>query len=223
MNDERSAKAATQALLASLAPGFGDPVHDTQAVFRTLLDALARPGTIGVIETPLPCADAAAGSPAAGSPAPENRAGLAAFAALLALADYATPVWLAQPDAALAAALRFHAGAPLAPAPHAAAFAYVHDAHTLPPLDAFTSGSPESPELSATVFVRVDALTGGAPLTLRGPGIATTRSVAPAGLPERFWRERAALAPLFPCGIDFYLVCGDSLMGLPRTTFVEMH
>jgi alpha-D-ribose 1-methylphosphonate 5-triphosphate synthase subunit PhnH len=207
--------AMTPDLLAALAPGFGDPVHDTQAVFRTLLDALARPGTIGVIDTPLPAAKAADASPAP--------AGLAAFASLLALADYATPVWLAQHDAALAAALRFHAGAPLAQEPRAAAFAYVHDAASLPPLEAFESGTPESPEQSATVFVRVDALAGGAPLTLRGPGIETTRSIAPVGLPERFWRERAALASHFPCGIDFYLVCGDRLMGLPRTTLVEMH
>ncbi|SDC14463.1 phosphonate C-P lyase system protein PhnH [Paraburkholderia lycopersici] len=216
MSDERNAHGnsspMTPDLLAALAPGFGDPVHDTQAVFRTLLDALARPGTIGVIDTSLPATDSSAA-----------RAGLAAFASLLALADYATPVWLAQPDAALAAALRFHAGAPLATAPHEAAFAYVHDAAALPPLEAFASGTPESPELSATVFVRVDALTGGAPLTLRGPGIESTCSIAPVGLPERFWRERAALAPHFPCGIDFYLVCGDSLIGLPRTTLVEMH
>ncbi|MBV8260890.1 MAG: phosphonate C-P lyase system protein PhnH [Paraburkholderia sp.] len=210
MSDARNAM--TPDLLAALAPGFDDPVHDTQAVFRTLLDALARPGTIGVIETRLPAAEV-----------PAARAGLAAFAALLTLADYATPVWLAQPDAALAAALRFHAGAPLAEAPREAAFAYVHEAATLPPLDAFASGTPESPEQSATVFVRVEALTGGAPLSLRGPGIETTRSIAPVGLPERFWRERAALAPHFPCGIDFYLVCGDSLIGLPRTTLVEMH
>jgi alpha-D-ribose 1-methylphosphonate 5-triphosphate synthase subunit PhnH len=212
MSNERNTGVMTPDLLAALAPGFGDPVHDTQAVFRTLLDALARPGTVGVIELPLPAADAAAA-----------RAGLAAFASLLALADYATPVWLAQHDAALAAALRFHAGAPLAQEPRSAAFAYVHDAAALPPLEAFASGTPESPEMSATVFVRVDALTGGAPLTLRGPGIETTRSIAPVGLPERFWRERAALAPLFPCGIDFYLVCGERLMGLPRTTLVEMH
>jgi alpha-D-ribose 1-methylphosphonate 5-triphosphate synthase subunit PhnH len=212
MSDERNTGAMTPDLLAALAPSFGDPVHDTQAVFRTLLDALARPGTVGVIETPLPAAAA-----------PAARAGLAAFASLLTLADYATPVWLAQTDAALAAALRFHAGAPLAQEPRSAAFAYVHDAAALPPLEAFASGTPESPEMSATVFVRVDALTGGAPLTLRGPGIETTRSIAPVGLPERFWRERAALAPLFPCGIDFYLVCGERLMGLPRTTLVEMH
>jgi alpha-D-ribose 1-methylphosphonate 5-triphosphate synthase subunit PhnH len=217
MIDERSTSAHARAALdalEALAPGFGDPVHDTQAVFRTLLDALARPGRIGVIETALPAADATNSG---------ERAGLAAFAALLALCDYATPVWLAQPDAALAAALRFHAGAPLAGSPAEAAFAYVHDAAALPPLASLASGTPESPERSATVFVRVASLTGGANVTLRGPGIEAAHTIAPVGLPARFWQERAALGALFPCGIDFYLVCGDQLMGLPRTTQVEMN
>ncbi|CAG9227805.1 PhnH protein [Paraburkholderia tropica] len=224
MNDaQMPTHTPTHAMLEALAPGFADPVHDTQTVFRTLLDALARPGTIGVIETPLPAAAASSTSTQSAQNQQQNRAGLAAFAALLALADYATPVWIAQPDAALAAALRFHADAPLAATPHEAAFAYVHAAAALPPLDAFASGTPESPEQSATVFVRVDSLTEGAPLTLRGPGIASTQTIAPVGLPARFWQERAALAPLFPCGIDFYFVCGDRLMGLPRTTRVEMN
>ncbi|WP_043202047.1 phosphonate C-P lyase system protein PhnH [Paraburkholderia acidipaludis] len=217
MIDERQTALNPQAAhlaLDTLAPGFADPVHDTQAVFRTLLDALARPGRIGVIETVLPAAGATNGG---------ERAGLAAFASLLALADYATPVWLAQPDAALSAALRFHADAPLAAAPGEAAFVYVHDAAALPPLASFAIGTPESPELSATVFVRVASLTGGAPVTLRGPGIENARTIAPVGLPERFWQERAALGPLFPCGIDFYLVCGGRLVGLPRTTRVEMN
>jgi len=209
-----SARQASRVSLDALAPGFADPVHDTQAVFRTLLDALARPGAIGTIDTRLPAADAAQGADAAG---------LAAFASLLALCDYATPVWLARPDPALASALAFHADAPLAATPADASFAYVHDAAALPPLDAFACGTPESPETSATVFVRVDALTGGAPLALSGPGIDGARTIAPAGLPARFWSERAALAPLFPCGPDFYLVCGASLIGLPRTTSVEVH
>ncbi|WP_321865908.1 phosphonate C-P lyase system protein PhnH [Paraburkholderia tropica] len=214
----------SHAMLEALAPGFADPVHDTQTVFRTLLDALARPGTIGVIDTPLPAAASAMSTQSTQSqPQPHDRAGLAAFAALLTLADYATPVWLAQPDAALAAALRFHADAPLADTAREAAFAYVHDAAALPPLDAFASGTPESPEQSATVFVRVDSLTEGAPLTLRGPGIASTHTIAPAGLPARFWQERAALASRFPCGIDFYFVCDNRLMGLPRTTRVEVN
>jgi alpha-D-ribose 1-methylphosphonate 5-triphosphate synthase subunit PhnH len=211
MNKARQPSAAAGIALDALAPGFANPVHDTQAVFRTLLDALARPGRIGVIETALPAAEAPQG------------AGLAAFASLLALCDYATPVWLAQRDDALAAALRFHAGAPLTDVPGEAAFAYVHDAATLPPLDTLASGTPESPEQSATVFVRVDSLTGGASVTLRGPGIEDAHTIAPAGLPERFWQERAALAVHFPCGIDFYLVCGDRLIGLPRTTYVEMN
>lgn len=98
----------------------------------------------------------------------------------------------------------------------------MHDAAALPPLDTFACGTPESPEQAATVFVRVDALTDGPPVTLRGPGIESACTVAPAGLPARFWQERAELAPLFPCGIDFYFVCGARIMGLPRTTCVEV-
>ena len=81
--------------------------------------------------------------------------------------------------------------------------------------------SEGAPETAATLLVRVDALQGGAPLTLRGPGIEHTQTIALAGVPERFWRERAELAPLFPCGIDCYFVCGDEVLGLPRTTQVE--
>jgi len=190
---------ALSTALSTLAPGFADPVHDTQAVFRTLLDALSRPGTVGVIENVLPEGRA-------------TRAELAAFAALLALCDYATPVWLAQPDTALGSALRFHTGAPLVDEPGQAAFAYIHDA-----------SAAESPEQSVTLLIRVDALTGGAPIVLSGPGIQHTATIAPVGLPEHFWRERAALAPLFPCGVDCYLVCGARLIGLPRTTQAKVN
>ncbi|MFX1764414.1 phosphonate C-P lyase system protein PhnH [Paraburkholderia sp. A1RI-2L] len=221
MNEQRNSTALHEAL-GTLAPGFADPVHDTQTVFRTLLGALSRPGTIATIETPLPAAESAYNATnAAAHDAP--RASRAAFAALLTLCDYATPVWLARPDAALAAALRFHADAPLAGTPGEAVFAYVHDAAALPPLDAFACGTPESPEQSATVFVCVDALADGPPVTLRGPGIESACTGAPAGLPARFWQERAELAPLFPCGIDFYFVCGARIMGLPRTTRVEVN
>jgi alpha-D-ribose 1-methylphosphonate 5-triphosphate synthase subunit PhnH len=201
--------------LATLTPGFADPVHDTQAVFRTLLDTLARPGTIQTLAGVL--TDAAA----AGMPRPA--AARAAYAALLTLCDFSTPVWLAQHDAQLAAALRFHTGAPLVDEPQRAAFAYLHDAQALPALETFAIGEPDSPEQAATLLIRVEALQGGAPLTLRGPGIEHTQGIAPIGLPERFWRERAALAPLFPCGIDCYFVCGDDVLGLPRTTQVELN
>ncbi|RFU49442.1 phosphonate C-P lyase system protein PhnH [Paraburkholderia sp. DHOC27] len=201
---------AAQIALSTLAPGFADPVHDTQAVFRTLLDALARPGTTGLIEHVLPASRAGG--------AHHSRAELAALAALLTLCDYSTPVWLAQPDPALASALRFHTGAPLVDAAQEAAFAYIHDANELPELAQFALGTAESPEHSVTLLIRVEALTGGTPVVLSGPGIEHTATIAPVGLPEHFWRERAGLAPLFPCGIDCYLVCGHALIGLPRTT-----
>ncbi|MFM0395632.1 phosphonate C-P lyase system protein PhnH [Paraburkholderia phytofirmans] len=201
---------ALSTALSTLAPGFADPVHDTQAVFRTLLDALSRPGTVGMVENVLPEVRA-------------TRAELAAFAALLALCDYATPVWLAQPDTALGSALRFHTGAPLVDEPGQAAFAYIHDAGAMPPLESFALGAAESPEQSVTLLIRVEALTGGAPIVLSGPGIQHTATIAPVGLPEHFWRERAALAPLFPCGIDCYLVCGARLIGLPRTTQAKVN
>ncbi|MBN3847693.1 phosphonate C-P lyase system protein PhnH [Paraburkholderia sp. Ac-20342] len=205
--------------LSTLTPGFADPVHDTQAVFRTLLDALSRPGTPGVVGDRLPGSSEAHET----HDSHEARAEPAAFAALLTLCDYATPIWLAQADTALASALRFHTGAPLVETPAEAAFAYIHDADALPPLDSFALGNAESPEQSATLLIRVASLTGGAPVVLRGPGIRETATIAPAGLPARFWRERAALAPLFPCGIDCYLVCGTRLVGLPRTTEAKVN
>ncbi|MFM0238787.1 phosphonate C-P lyase system protein PhnH [Paraburkholderia phytofirmans] len=201
---------ALSTALSTLTPGFADPVHDTQAVFRTLLDVLSRPGTVGMVENVLP-------------EMRDTSAELAAFAALLALCDYATPVWLAQPDMAFASALRFHTGAPLVDEPGQAAFAYIHDAGAMPPLESFALGAAESPEQSVTLLIRVEALTGGAPVVLSGPGIQHTATIAPVGLPEHFWRERAALAPLFPCGVDCYLVCGARLIGLPRTTQAKVN
>ncbi|WP_167359288.1 MULTISPECIES: phosphonate C-P lyase system protein PhnH [Burkholderia] len=202
----------TRFSLADVAPGFADPVQATQRVFRTLLDAMARPGTPGRIE-PV----GAGGSDAA----PTMRVAPSAFASLLTLCDGSTPVFLGTPDAALASALRFHTGAPIADDPRAACFAYIDDASALPSLRRFASGEPQAPEHAVTLFLRVASLTDGEPRTLRGPGIRDARTIAPAGVPHAFWRERAHFVPRFPRGIDCYLVCGDTLIGLPRTTIVE--
>ena len=197
--------------LESLAPGFADPVHDAQAVFRVLLDTLARPGTTGWIDTTFDTSGMLAHVPGA------------AIAALLTLGDYATPIWLQTRDDALASTLRFHTGAPLVDAVGHAAFAYIHDPATVPDPETFALGDPEAPDRSATVLMRVDAFEGGRPLTLSGPGIETYASIAPAGIPDAFWHARAALAPVFPCGIDCYLMCGRAVIGIPRTTLVELN
>ena len=84
---------------------------------------------------------------------------LAAFAALLALADFSTPVHLPPECGALADAVRFHTGAPVTDDPAQAAFAYIHDAASLPPLASFSTGEPETPQDAAMLFIRVDSLT----------------------------------------------------------------
>jgi len=196
--------------LAALVRGFSDPVHDAQASFRVLLDALARPGAIGAIDVALDD-DALRQWPAA------------AFAAMLTLVDFSTPVWLQRHDEALAQAIRFHTGAPLATESREAAFAYIDDGTAMPSLDAFSLGAPETPQNSATLLIRVEAFDGGRPLTLSGPGIQSSAGLAPIGLAPTFWHERSALEAQAPCGIDCYLVCGRSVAGIPRTTRVEVN
>ncbi|KND62459.1 PhnH protein [Candidatus Burkholderia verschuerenii] len=202
--------------MTTLVPGFNDPVHDAQRVFRALLDALARPGSIVSLDAALPANHAMRDGLA-------GRVPLAAFASLLALTDYSTPVFLARDDRTFGDALRFHASSALTHKRDEAAFVYIDDVSQMPSLDGFAQGEPETPEDAATLFIRVPSLTEGEPLVWRGPGIDEASTVRVAGLSREFWRERAALTAQFPCGIDCYLVAGATLIGLPRTTQVEVN
>ncbi|AHB76314.1 MULTISPECIES: phosphonate C-P lyase system protein PhnH [Pandoraea] len=207
---------------SQLQPGFVDPVHDAQGVFRAVLDALARPGRLCSVGSRL---------------APSEQASVAARAVLLALADATTPVWLQSPLPEVASALRFHTGATLLSSESelaGAQFALLTDPAHCPPLERFAFGTAESPEHSATLIVDVPTLAAGhtAPrdqhfnstlaLRLRGPGIASHADVSVGGLDAAFWQSRAALAPRFPAGLDLLIAAGDRLLGLPRTTHVEV-
>jgi alpha-D-ribose 1-methylphosphonate 5-triphosphate synthase subunit PhnH len=200
--------------MTTLVPGFNDTVHDAQRVFRALLDALSRPGRIVSLDAALPGNHAMRDALA-------SRVPLAAFASLLALTDYSTPVYLQRDDALFSDALRFHASAPITNTRDEASFVYIDDAANMPSLDAFSQGVPESPELAATLLIRVPSLTDGEPLAWSGPGIERTQNVCISGLKRDFWRERAALVARVPCGIDIYFVAGSALVGMPRTTHVE--
>jgi alpha-D-ribose 1-methylphosphonate 5-triphosphate synthase subunit PhnH len=188
--------------------GFAAPVFDAQAVFRRLLDALARPGTAASLDRP-------------GLVAPPGLP-KAAAAVLLALADRDTPVWLAGGKAHPAAPwLAFHAGAPATDDAATAAFAVLDGAAATPRLADFPAGEERYPDRSATLIVACAALDGGPSVRLTGPGIKDTATIAPAGLRPGFWDEVRANAARFPLGVDIVLVAGDRLIGLPRTTSVE--
>ena len=193
--------------MAAVMPGFANPVLDAQRVSRCLLFALARPGLVQDLPGMGLCVP----------PATD----LVAYAAFLALADHGTPIFLPVANEALASSLRFHTGSPILDHPDHAAFAYIGDWRDAPGLTDYPLGSVHAPEQAVTLFLSVSAFSDGADYRLSGPGIDDSILIAPSGLPEDFWTQRAAIASLCPRGVDCYLTCGSQLMGLPRTTVAE--
>lgn len=184
----------------TLTGGFSDAPVQSARAFRTTLDVMARPGTLGMLTGATP-------------PAPLS---VAAGTLLLTLTDATTPVYLAPghdtPD--LRAWLRFHTGAPLV-ARNGAVFA-VGAWDALMPLTDFPIGTAEYPDRSATLIVEMPDLQphGHA---LRGPGIA---DVAHLSLPAGAGAVLAANRALFPLGCDFFLTAGAQVAALPRSTIV---
>lgn len=189
---------------AAIARGFADPVHESQKVFRTALDALARPGWIARISSNLV------------PPAPL----LATSASLLlALADYETTVWL---DDALAERtevadfIRFHTGASLTRIRREADFAVIAAPLAMPPLTSFAQGTPEYPDRSTTLIVQVESLANDGWI-FAGPGIPARQSFSATTLPADFPRQLADNRTRFPCGVDLIFVTGLEIAALPRS------
>jgi alpha-D-ribose 1-methylphosphonate 5-triphosphate synthase subunit PhnH len=190
---------------SNLRVGFADPVHDAQAAFRSVLEALSRPGRCFAI----------------GSPIKDLALGPAMAHLLLALTDDDTPVWWQLDESALAGWLRFHTGAALAGTPCAASFAVITDIGDMPLLGTFAMGSAASPERSATLLVEVPSLREGPAVEWHGPGIQTVQVVRLAGLPDNFWSQWQTNHAAFPQGVDIVFTCADAALGLPRTTRVR--
>ncbi|WP_439402109.1 phosphonate C-P lyase system protein PhnH [Bradyrhizobium sp. DASA03068] len=194
--------------IAELPPGFADKVLSAQSTFRSVMDAMARPGSVQRIV------------PMAGAPDTMMR-GTAAIA--LTLFDHDTPLWL---DARMAESadvtkwLKFHTGAPVVQDSSIASFALIGDGGALPSLERFALGTSEYPDRSTTVIIQVDSLATGRSFELRGPGIDGTAtlqaSIKPFDLFERLHMNEA----LFPRGIDVVLVADDAVVAIPRTTRV---
>lgn len=189
----------------TLSAGFSDPVHDAQAAFRAVLEALSRPGQHVAI----------------GQPVKGLALGPAMAHLLLALTDDDTPVWWQQAGSEAADWLRFHTGAPVAAARADAAFAVIGDVAALPSLEAFAAGSVESPEHAATLLIEVPSLSEGPGVEWHGPGIRDMQTVRVAGLPASFWTQWQANHAAFPQGVDIVFTCADAVLGLPRTTRVR--
>ncbi|WP_299865753.1 phosphonate C-P lyase system protein PhnH [uncultured Roseobacter sp.] len=94
---------------------------------------------------------------------------------------------------------------------------------TMTSRDALTEiavGSDLYPDDGATVVLRAQIGTGPA-VRLRGPGIDGELVVQVGGLPGGFWETRAARAR-YPMGFDLFVVEGAEVLGIPRSTEVEV-
>ncbi|MEM9155617.1 MAG: phosphonate C-P lyase system protein PhnH [Cyanobacteria bacterium P01_F01_bin.33] len=195
-------------MLLTRYPGFRNPVLESQATFRALLNAMAHPGTIFNVDVPV-----------------EHPTELAATstAVCLTLFDLDTTVWL-QPcfGAEVRQWLAFHTGCRMSEDAAAADFALVGNPSDMPSLLQFGTGEPETPEASTTAIVQVQQFDRGEAVTLRGPGIQTERAFAVEPLPVDFWAQRQAMTRDYPLGVDV-MFCSDRLIAaLPRTTAIEI-
>ena len=185
-------------------PGLTDPVHDSQRMFRQILQAMSEPGTLHTLET---------AAPPAGAPI-----GVALWGALLTLCDLDTQVWIASEldTPALREALTFHTGCRVIDDPARADFALVTP-NALTDDIAFATGSDEYPDRSTTLLVALERLAADGSWQLSGPGIADRRRLD-VGNTEPLMRRLAANRASFPRGLDAILGCGERLAAIPRST-----
>ncbi|MBV6658585.1 MAG: phosphonate C-P lyase system protein PhnH [Devosiaceae bacterium] len=179
--------------------GFADAAHDSARAFRSIMNVMARPGTI---------------EPIVGGMGPQPLS-VAASTLILTLCDGNTGIYLAgDHDAeAIRGWITFHTGAPFVSAEEAD-FA-VGTWSALQPIKRFKVGDASYPDRAATLIVEQPELapTG---VMLRGPGI---KDSAALNLPEidAFQRNRRQ----FPLGFDCLFASGEKVAALPRSTRVE--
>lgn len=182
---------------------------ETQAreTFQALMGALSNPGRIftlpgGALTTPESCAQIG-----------------------MTLLDLETSFY--TPNLLLRRALE-HSGARFR-TPASAAYLFLPDVTLFEPmimrqtLDLIAQaavGTITDPDQGATLIVACE-MGNGQRLQLAGPGIQHQHELRVDHLPIEFWRLRADKIH-YPLGIDIFLVDGNQIVGLPRTTTVEI-
>ncbi|MBV8441890.1 MAG: phosphonate C-P lyase system protein PhnH [Hyphomicrobiales bacterium] len=182
-----------------------DPVLESQAAFRAILRAMASPGSIvacgGEVQPPAPLHPATA-------------------AAILTLADFETPLWIApslSANAEVVAYLKFHTGAPIATAPGEAAFALLDLEADALDLESFSQGAPEYPDRSTTVAAQARSLGRGEAFRILGPGVRGEAEFSFEPRPPDFIAQWRTNESAFPLGVDLILAAGSEIAALPRT------
>lgn len=180
-----------------------------QRDFRTLLDVLARPGSIGTLLTP-----------------PE---GPAAVLPVIGLADLEVPLAIVadEADARWVRAVEIATQAPRATLEEARMVLALRPL-TTNELSSLNRGDPMHPERGTRLVQSVTGLgvpnrQAGVNLRLTGPGVPGERRIAVRGLPAEFFGTLANVNADFPAGVDTFLVAGNGLVaGLPRAVNLDL-
>ena len=182
----------------------------SQSVFRVVLDALSRPGSVGRVP--------------AMSTVPPEMLDPATAAVALCLFDHDTEIWLGDGMACIDVYdfLKLHCSCPLVKSGLTADFALLRAVDGVPGLGQFNPGTDTYPDRSTTLVVQVPGIDNGPPIVLTGPGIETADELRVEGMPDYFWQERRDQQEIFPCGVDLIFTCGDRLVALPRSTEIEV-
>ncbi|MCX6017429.1 MAG: phosphonate C-P lyase system protein PhnH [Chloroflexi bacterium] len=172
--------------------------HRTRAVFLALMWALSYPGR----PQPLP------------EPRESGHGGLIDVAA--ALLD--SEVTYYAEDEALAAQMA-RTGSRRRPA-HAADYLFFENSVSTD-LSVLRIGDLEYPDAGATLVLRCDDDEPAENLRLSGPGVQDALELRMIGVAANFWTARECLIR-FPLGIDVFLIRRGQVIGLPRTTKVDI-
>lgn len=192
-------------------------VHDTQFIYRQLLDAFARPGQISSIEL----------ISAKLMPLSPLQAMVTCFAMTLFDGEVSFSVDMKDQEE-LEAYVRqqtFSRIQPASDADYVIAKGSMGEDQIQALLSKLKKGTLLRPEDGATVFVHVDGLGSGTEescWTLTGPGIQDACILCVQGLSKAWIEERAKLTAEYPLGIDMVLFTeGGLLTAIPRTTIIR--
>lgn len=175
--------------------------HASQRCFRSLLDALARPGRVGSLDGPV-------GIPPALVPA-------------LALADVdvTTHVLTRRGDDVDWQGVLTTATGAVAAELEQAELVVALRPPTPDEVRSLRRGRADAPELGARLSLSCHRFGAGVALGFRGPGVADVEHLVVEGLEPEVFEAVAAANRRFPAGIDTFLVTDDlAVAGIPRST-----
>ena len=203
--------------LSEMGTGFNDISLGSQSVFRAALEALSYPGRPVELEVTFEAPKASHAS---------------ASGLLLALLEPGSLLWLSPSLVHTDAAtwIVFHTDCKITPHQHEADFAWIKHWDELPALEGFALGTDEYPDHSTTCVLDLadpNTTTIATPsIMLTGPGIVNTSTIellaATPAQAEGFAEQWAKNYASFPRGVDLFFATSTGLIGLPRTTRIQI-